>query len=227
MTDIKNIQTLAPLLAEDFIDFDEPIFDTDKYKEFLHDRKSRLGLYSKYLPFKLHDSWVVETNFTDKQFSITLNDFSTHVFADAIVDRFSLSIAHDKLTFPLTLTFNSNLIVTYNTVDDDGNLHVISPVKLDEYLYEQVIISDANKIEVVFHFWQSHEDKPGERIIVFVSAKEFSVTENQGSAWQMVFGNKYDNYYNYFKQQFDSGRYVSDFSNCLQLVDELNKSTTH
>jgi hypothetical protein len=226
MSDIKNIQTIAPMLADDFIDFEESIFDTDKYSEFLRDRKSKLGLFTKYLVCKLHDSWVIETNLTDKQFSITLNDSSTHVFADAIVDRFSLSIDHDKLTFPLTLTFDSNLAITYNTVDDDGNLQVISPVKLDEYLYEQVTIADTDEIEVVFHFWQSHEERPGERIILIVSAKEFSLTENQDNAWQKIFGSQYDNYYNYFKQQFDSDRYVSDQHICSELIDELDKSTT-
>lgn len=226
MNNSKNIQKIAPFLADEFIDLDESFFDTDKYFEFIQSKKNDLGLFSKYLVCKLHDSWVIDTSLTEKQFSITLNDFSTHVFADAIVDKFSLSIDHDKLVFPVTLTFNSNLVVTYNTVDDDGNLHVISPVKLDEYLYEQVIIANTNKIEVVFHFRQSHTDRPGERIIVVVSAKDFSLTEDQDLAWQYVFGNKYDNYYNYFKQQFDSSRYVSDGHICSELINELDKSTT-
>jgi hypothetical protein len=116
--------------------------------------------------------------------------------------------------------------VTYNTVDDDGNLKQIAPTKLDEYLYEQVITADTDKIEVVFHFWQSHKDIPGERIIVIVSANDLSITENQDEAFHKLFGNKYDKYYNYFKQQFDSDRYVSDGHICFELIDELDKSTT-
>jgi hypothetical protein len=227
MSDLKNIQTLAPLLAEAFIDFDEPIFDMDKYNEYLRDKKSRLGLFSKYLIFKLHDSKVIETNLTNKQFSITLNDYSTQMLAYAIVDKFSLSIDHNNLTFPVTLTFNSNLVITYNTVDEKGDLHVISSVNLDEYLYEQVTIADTDKIEIVFHFWQSNGDEPGERIIVIISTKEFSVTENQNSAWQNIFGNQYDNYYNYFKQQFDSGRHVSNAQLCSELMNEVDNSSTY
>jgi len=225
MSDIKNIQTLAPLLAEDFIDFDERIFERDKYNEFINYKKNEPGLFSKYLICKLHDSRVIEINLTDKQFSITLNDFSTYVFADAIINRFSLPIDSDKILFPLTLTFNTNIVVTYNTVDDDGNLHVVSPVKLDTYLYEQVITADNDKIEVVFNFWQSNIDRPGERFIVIVSANDFSLTENQDFAWQKVFGDKYDRFYNYFKQQFDIGRFVSDYHKCLELIAEFDKTT--
>jgi hypothetical protein len=226
MNDIKNIQTIAPMLADDFIDLEEPIFDTDKYSEFLLDRKNKLGLFSKYLVCKFHDSWVIDVKQTDDLFSITLNDFSTYVFADAIIEKFSLPIDSDHISFPISLNFNSNLSVTYNTVDDDGNLKQIPPTKLDEYLYEQVITADTDKIEVVFHFWQSHKDKPGERIIVIVSAKDLTITENQDGAFHKLFGNKYDNYYNYFKQQFDSDRYVSDGHVCSELIDELDKSTT-
>jgi hypothetical protein len=226
VNDIKNIQTIAPMLADDFIDLEEPIFDTDKYSEFLQDRKSKLGLFSKYLVCKFHDSWVIDVKQTDDLFLITLNDFSTYVFADAIIDKFSLPIDSDHISFPISLNFSSNLSVTYNTVDDDGNLKQIAPTKLDEYLYEQVITADTDRIEVVFHFWQSHKDKPGERIIVIVSAKDLSITENQDEAFHKLFGDNYDKYYNYFKQQFDSERYVSDGHICTELIEELDKSTT-
>jgi hypothetical protein len=226
MSDFKNIQTIAPMLADDFIDLEEPIFDTDKYSEFLRDRKNKLGLFSKYLICKFHDSWVIDVKQSDNVFSITLNDFSTYVFEDAIIDKFSLPIDSDHIFFPVSLNFSSNLSVTYNTVDDDGNLKQIAPTKLDEYLYEQVITADTDKIEVVFHFWQSHKDIPGERIIVIVSANDLSITENQDEAFHKLFGNKYDKYYNYFKQQFDSDRYVSDGHICFELIDELDKSTT-
>ena len=79
---------------------------------------------------------------------------------------------------------------------------------------------------MVLHFWQSNADGPGQRIIVIVSAKNISLTENQDEAWFKLFGNKYDRYYNYFKQQFDSDRYVSDMQICTDLIDELDKSTT-
>ena len=226
MSDIKNIQTIAPMLADDFIDLDAPIFDTHKYHEFLRERKNKLGLFSKYLICKFHDSCVIDVKQTDQSFSITLNDFSTYVFADAIITKFSLPIDPDHISFPVILTFNSNLSVTYNTVDNDGNLKQIPPAKLDEYLYEQVITIDSGKIEVVFHFWQSHKDRPGDRIIVIVSAKELLITENQDEAFHNLFGNRYDKYYNYFKQQFDSDRYVSDGHICSELIDEMDKSTT-
>lgn len=226
MSDIKNIQTIAPMLADDFIELNEPIFDTDKYDEFLRERKNNLGLFRKYLVCKFHDSWVIDIKQTDKSFSIVLNDFSTYVFADAIIKKFSLPIDSGHISFPVTLTFNSNLSVTFNTVDEYGILNQIPPTRLDEYLYEQVITAETDKIEIVFHFWQSQKDKPGIRIIVIVSAKDLVITENQNEAFHKLFGNKFDKYYNYFKQQFDSERYVSDGHICSELIDELDKSTT-
>ena len=79
-------------------------------------------------------------------------------------------------------------------MDDFGNLIKIEPLKLDEYLYEQVSKIENNRIEIVFHFWKSNLDteKPGERIIVIASAKNIVLTENQDKAWNEIFGNKYD-----------------------------------
>jgi hypothetical protein len=108
MSNIKNIQTVAPFLADDFVDLDHEIFDVDKYYEFVHEKRNKLGLFSKYLVCKLHDSWVIETNLTDNQFSITLNDFSTYVIADAIIQNFALPIKPDEISFPLTLSFDTN-----------------------------------------------------------------------------------------------------------------------
>jgi len=86
MTEKRNIQTIAPLLADDFVDLDEPIFDTNKYSVFLDTNIKRLGIFKKYLICKLHDSWVIDVNQDNDKFKIRLNDFSTYVFADTIVE---------------------------------------------------------------------------------------------------------------------------------------------
>jgi len=50
--------------------------------------------------------------------------------------------------------------------------------------------------------------------------KNITLTELQDNAWSEIFGNAYDNYYKYFKTQLDTGRYLSDQSNCYELYDE-------
>lgn len=226
MTDKRNIQTIAPFLADDFVDLDEPIFNADTYLAFLDNNANRLGTYKKYLICKLHDSWVIDTKQDDDSLKITLNDYSTYVFADTLIEKFNLPIDSDHISFPLTIELAENLKVEYNKVDDDGNLIQISPIKIDEYLYEQVTHLDQEKIEIVFHFWKSNikDDNPGERIIVIASAKKMSITENQDQAWSEVFGDKFNSHYKYFKEQFDGDRYVSDHNECEKLIDEFEQN---
>ncbi len=226
MTDKRNIQTIAPLLADEFVDLDEPIFDTNKYSVFLENNATRLGLYKKYLICKLHDSWIIDTKQDNNRFTITLNDFSTYVFADTLIEKSNLPIDSDHISFPLIIELAGDLKVEYNEVDEDGNLIQIDPIKVDEYLYEQVTQLDQEKIEIVFHLWKSNlkEDKPGERIIVIVSANDLIISENQDQAWRNIFGDKFNNLYKYFKEQFDSERYVSDHNECEKLIDEFEQN---
>ena len=226
MTGKRNIQTIAPFLADDFVDLDEPIFNTDTYSAFLENNAIRLGTFKKYLICKLHDSWVIDVNEKIDKFSLILNDYSTYVFADKIIERYNLPLDSDNIAFPLTIELTGNLKVEFNKVDEDGNLIQINKTHLDEYLYEQVTHIDKEKIEIVFHFWKSNlkDDKPGERIIVIVSANNLTLTENQDQSWTEIFGDKFDELYKYFKEQFDSDRYVSDQNECEKLIDEFEQN---
>ena len=219
----RNIKEIAPFLADDFLDLEEPIFETELYANFLTKNSGKLGTYNKYLICKLHDSWIINIINRNDSLLIELNDFSTYVFAHSIIDKFELSIDADHISFPLTIELKGNLSLEYNKVDDFGNLIEIEPLKLDEYLYEQVSKIENNRIEIVFHFWKSNLDidKPGERIIVIASAQNIVLTENQDKAWNEIFENKYNEYYEYFKEQFDSDRYVSDHNECATLITEF------
>lgn len=225
MIEKRKIQTIAPLLATDFVDLDEPIFDIDKYSNFLDNNANRLGTFKKYLVCKLHDSWIIDIKQEIDKLRITLNDFSTYVFADTLIEKYKLPVDPDNISFPLTIEFEGNLRIEYDKIDDSGNLIQVSPTELDEYLYEQVTLIDKDKIEIVFHFWKSQvkENKPGERIIVIVSAKNLNLKENQDKAWTEIFGYEYDELYEYFKEQFDSDRYVSDHRECEKLIDEYDR----
>ena len=226
MTDKRNIQTIAPFLADDFVDLDEPIFNSDTYSAFLEKNAKRLGTFKKYLISKLHDSWVIDVIENIDKFSLILNDYSTYVFADKIIERYNLPIDSDNIAFPLTIELTGKIKVEFNKVDEDGNLIQINQTQLNEYLYEQVTHIDNEQIEIVFHFWKSNlkDDKPGERIIVIVSANNLTLTENQDQSWIEIFGDKFDGLYRYFKEQFDSDRYVSDQNECEKLIDEFEQN---
>ena len=111
MTEKRNIKTIAPFLADNFVDFDEQIFDIDLYSKFLNDNSNILKNFNKYLFCLLHDSWIIDLEIKSDILILTLNDFSTHVFADAIVDKFNIDIEHEKLIFPLILELKGNLSI--------------------------------------------------------------------------------------------------------------------
>ncbi len=218
----RKIQDIAPLLADHFVDMEDDAKTYEENNKLVADNAQRLGLYHKYLGL-LHDSWFIKTNITADKFSITLNDFTTHVFSDVIVDKKKLKIDHDKLVFPIQLDFEIKNL-TFNTVDDDGNIQSIAPTTINEYLYEQVISIDNDKIEIGLVVWKDEtDDKSGQHILILMSAKNITLTELQENAWTEIFGNAYDNYYKYFKTQLDTGRYLSDQSSCYELFDEYER----
>jgi hypothetical protein len=220
---MKNkIQDIAPLLADDFVDFDVNTKTRKKYLKLVTDNSLRLGVYKKYLGL-LHDSRVISTNVTKEKFSITLNDFTTHVFADVIVDRQKLKIEHDNLVFPIQIDFEiTNL--TFNTVDESGNIKNIEQTNFDDYLYEQIISVDNDIIEVGLVVWKNGiKNERGQHILILISAKDILLTELQDKAWADLFADKYNEYYKYFKSQLDLGRYLSDQSLCNELIDEYDQ----
>tara|TARA_R110002124_G_scaffold287259_1_gene472085 strand:+ start:154 stop:852 length:699 start_codon:yes stop_codon:yes gene_type:complete len=215
----RNIQDIAPFLADHFVDIESDATTLEDNNKLVADNAQRLGLYHKYLGL-LHDSWFIKTNITEDKFSITLNDFTTHVFSDVIVDKKKLSIDHDKLVFPIQLDFETTNL-TFNTVDEDGNIHSIEPTTINEYLYEQIISINNDRIEIGLVVWQDGiEEERGKHILILMSVKNITLTELQDNAWTAIFGNTYDSYYKYFKTQLDTGRYLSDQSICNELYDE-------
>ncbi|MEJ7643431.1 MAG: hypothetical protein WKF87_02445 [Chryseolinea sp.] len=214
-----KIQDVAPLLADHFVDIEISTTTFKKNETLIHDNAQLLGLYRKYLGL-LHDCWFINTKISDDQFSITLNDFTTHVFSDVIVEKKKLNIKHDKLVFPIQLNFEI-MNLTFNEVDEDGNIHTIEPVTCDKYLYEQIISIEKDKMEIGLVVWKNANDnKPGQHILILMCVKSITLTELQDQAWTNIFGNNFDNYYKYFKTQLDTGRYLSDQANCYELFDE-------
>ena len=222
---MKNrIQNIAPLLADYFVDFEPNSETKEKYSKLVMDNSQRLGLYFKYLTF-LHDSWFIETKLTEKLFTIKLNDFTTHVFADALIRKKSLDITHDKLIFPIHIVFEI-IDLSFNTVNDDGIIKEIERTDIHEYLYEQILSIEDDKIDLGLVVWKNIKNKPGKQILILMSVKNINMTEFQDKAWSNLFGNKFDDYYEYFKLQLETGRYLSDQSLCEELIDEYDNKKT-
>lgn len=171
----KRIQDIAPLLAENFIDFETDSLMREKYCTLIVNNSLRLGLYYRYLN-NLHDSWIIGTKMSEATYSLTLNDFKTHVFADTLISKKGLKFEHDKLIFPIQIDFEINDL-TFNTVDDDGFISKIKPTRIDEYLYEQILTVDSERIEIALGVWKNNKRKLGQQILVLIDSKSILVSE--------------------------------------------------
>ncbi|MCB0704150.1 MAG: hypothetical protein KDC34_02530 [Saprospiraceae bacterium] len=214
MSVLKNIKEVAPFLADHFIDLEKPLLDIESYSTFLNHREAHLGVFKKYLICKLHDSWILGTERTHSTFKLKLNDFTTHVFADALIKRKNLQIEHDQLVFPLELTFHGIQQIECFEVDENGTLTSVEYTDAGVYLHEQVTQINQNQIDIVLNLWKygSTKKERNKNVIVKISADKLLLSEQQDKAWNHLFSAKYDNYYDYFKAQFDTGRYISDYT---------------
>lgn len=216
----RRIQNVAPLLTDIFMNVETDHTALSAYHKMVSNNYARLGLFYKY-SCRLHDSRVLAYNLARKSFSVTLNEFTTHVFADSVVNRKRVKINHEKLIFPLRINFEIKDL-TFNTVDDEGVLTKIEPVAIDEYQYEEIISIDDKEIEIGLVFLKNKKKSPSQQILILLSAVNILVTELQEEAWTAIFRGKYSDYYRYFKFQFEKGRHLSGCTECNELVDEYD-----
>ena len=126
----------------------------------------------------------------DGTYKLKLNEFSTHVFADAIIEKKKLKIDHDKLVFPIEIVFKNVENIQFYKIDENGFAISIPITKIDEYLYEQILTVNEKSLEIAFQFWKNaeSESKLGERIVVIVNFETIEVKEKQDEAWNKILG---------------------------------------
>jgi len=220
-----NIKELVPSFAEDFIDLENEIFERIQYDELIAKNHRKIGLLNKYINGKLHDSWILNSKLTNETYQLELNDFATHVFSDAIIEKKNLRYEDEDLIFPIEINFHKVKKIQFYTINEKGFAMPIQITKIDEYLYEQILAISENSIEIAFQFWKNAESElnPGQRLVAIVGCESIELKEHQDEYWNKLFGNEYDEYYQYFKDQLNSGRYVSDLTECLKLIEEYEK----
>ncbi|MHA4847643.1 hypothetical protein ACX0G7_25985 [Flavitalea antarctica] len=217
-----TVQKIAPSIAQHFVDTDDSKIDEGNASITLDE--SKLGLYSKYLN-RLHDSNVLQAETKNGNFSLTLNDFVSHVFADALVERKNIAVAHEDLVFPVCLEFK-DAEVTFNLVNNSGAVRQIDQVQFDEYIDEQILQVTDSFIEIALVVWKNGgNNQHGKYLLIFIKTSSINVVESQDAAWQSLFGPEFQRYYQYFKIQLKADRYCADQTICGQLVDEVDAGT--
>jgi len=196
---VNHIKELAPLLADIFIDAEVADGAYHLNIKKAKNKKHLLGNYVNYIGSVLHDSQVLSVNINKNRYSLLLNDFASYLFADAIIEKFNLDINNDKLIFPLTIEFTNLISVNYYNIDEEGFAKEINPIKLNEYLYDQVLEIEEGNIKMAFVFWRTRRDSFWGHKLVIINCKSVTIKEDQEKAWTKIFKGKYLDYYHYFR----------------------------
>lgn len=223
---LLNARDYIPFFANQFVEDDsEDIeFDYQAYNDLINSNRARLHGFEKYIS-RLHDSWIKGVEVKDDSMRISLNDFDTHVFADALLEKHNLKIKHEALNFPLVLNFSGNLSYRAYTVVDgsDGDLKPMYIGTLNEelpktqqYLYEQILELDAEHIKMAFALWNWE----GKYLILEVSANNFTLEENQEQNWNAVFEGKYQEELEYFENLRFSAYQDMGIAQCRKILSQ-------
>ena len=218
---LDNIKDLAPQLASNFVEDIEEV-SAQTYREYQYYYKDIIGIGNKYFFGHLHDSEIISLKIINGNLSLILNDFSTLVFACALIDKMKLRINKRNLKFPFEIKTEETKHISLNIVENTGKIRQSKFKKLKEYLYEEIIEWSEENIEMAFDLWSS-KLYPECRYLLLVSCKKMDFKENQNEYWEKYFGEKYNANYEYFTNERNKGVYLSDYSLCEKLMDKIIK----
>lgn len=216
----RMIQDIAPLLAPDFIDFKLNQSHIRQHNLLLENAKPALGHLYNYVPL-LHDSRVLDLTTAPGKCHLLLSVYSRYAMASALIDRKGLKIDKSNLIFPIAFDFEVTK-VSYNRVRESGVIYEIAPVPVSIYTHMQVIANRPDEVELGMVFFQQSADNPGQFVLLLLTAKNINVTEKQDAYWKQYFGDAYNVYLEYYKEQKNKGAYVADPWICGKLITEVD-----
>ena len=218
-----RIQDIAPTLVENFTEFEVEKTVYEKYIEKRENYKKHIGIASKYFFYHLHDSDILNLKrINGKDLFLQVNDFSTLEFACALIDKKELNIKKETLKFPLEIISKNTKHLSLNIVELDGKIYPCRFRQLNEYLYEEIISWENNHIEIAFDLWKHNVNQC--RFLLLLACEKLEFLEKQKTAWIEYFGTTYDDYYQIFEKERHEGRFLSDYSQCEKLIEEIEKN---
>ncbi len=192
----------------------------EQYTEFLSTKNELLGNIVNYVDCRLHDSWVINTNYNYKELEITLNEFSSHCFADVVVEEFGLNIPHKKRVLPVSLKFKNIKKISISWVNKNSKIIPIKTEKfitrLSEFLYEQIITLEKNKIEIGLLFWSGMKGKKS-YLLLEIECEHLVVNEFQEEEFRKLFGEKHLLLFKKFWEEKQKGKYF-DYSTAKEII---------
>jgi hypothetical protein len=193
----------------------------EKYNGFLKSISAIIPKAPVYLNSKLHDSWVEAIEYDENHFSMTLNDFSAHCFADAIVTKYNLKIAHKKLVLPVRILFeNVASMILYKVNFGSKILPLEKKEKyipfFTEFQYDEVASVSKGHIEIGLAFWSQKKGKVQD-FFLDINCGHIHIEELQRQAFTELFGGNYIDLFETYWQERLKGNPL-DYSDCCKLL---------
>jgi hypothetical protein len=192
----------------------------DGYDSFISSKHNIDDRIKNYFRSRLHDSWVEKISYQSNLLSITLNEFSSHCFADAISEHFNLNIPHKKRLLPLTLNFLKVKDLSVSWINGNSKILPLNKdkfmSKLSEFLYEEIIVFEKDKIVIGMLFWTGMKGNKS-YLLLQVECEDLYVEEAQREAFKLIFNNNYLDLFDLYWAKRQSGMYF-DYSTAIELI---------
>ena len=193
-----------------------------EYAKFIESKFIKIPSVKNYFNYRLHDSWVTNTQFNKEQLEITLNDFSTHCFVDALLEVSKQKIPYKKRVLPVSFSFKKLKKLSVAWINKNDKLIYLKKDKylpqLKEYLFEQVISVKPGQITVGALFWSGLKGNKSE-LLVEIECEELFIDEQQRNAFIKLFGGNHLEIYDLYVAQKQNGAYF-DFSTSLEFIEK-------
>ncbi len=192
------------------------------YLKFIASKNDVVSNVATYFGGKLHDSWVTEVYYKNNQIGIALNEFASHCFSDAICEEFNIKIPHKKRILPIILNFSRVKKFSVSRINNNSKILPLKKEKflpkLKEFLFDEIIILDKNKIEIGIIFWSGLNGNKSE-LLLQIECENLEIIQSQRKAFEILFKGKYLNLYDVYWEQKLKGKNF-DFSVAQKLIRE-------
>ena len=194
----------------------------EQYSAFIESKARMFPNIQLYLDSRLHDSWVQSIEFNGFDLIISLNEFSTHCFSDALSEKFSLNIPHKKRIFPVCLRFQEIKHYSISWLNRNGKILALSKEKyvpkLSEFLYDQATVLETGDIRIGFLFWSRIKGNKS-YLLLQIESKDFQIEEFQRQAFLNLYGERHIKLFDTFWKEKQKGVYF-DFSSALDFINK-------
>lgn len=192
------------------------------YSKFIDSEFEETPFVKNYFNFGLHDSWVTNIHFNQEQLEITFNDFQTHCFVDALLEVSNEKIQHKKRILPVSLSFKKIKKLSVAWVNQNSKILYLNKdrylPKLKEYLYEQVLTVEPDKLSVGILFLSGLKGNKS-YLLVEIECERISLDEQQRNAFIKLFSGNHLALYDSYRTQRNNGSYF-EFSTSLEFIEK-------